>query len=80
MKEMIPVLLLFFGMTAACWFLIINRRLRMKIQRRSWRIYKLNEEQKEMNDALYLAGFLVAAIAFTIAFVVACVLAILSNS
>jgi hypothetical protein len=77
---MIPTLFLLLLMTAACWFLVLSKVFRKKVQRPAWRLYKLNEEQKGMYDALYLAGFLVAAIALTTLLVLACVLAILRSS
>lgn len=80
MKEIIPTLFLLLLMTAACWFLAFSTAFRKKVQRPAWRLHKLNEEQKEMYDALYLAGFLVVAIAFTILLVLACVLAIIRSS
>jgi hypothetical protein len=79
MTEKIPILLLILGMTAACWFVVANRSFRIKMQRPTSRVYKLKQDQNEMYDALYFAGFLVAAIASTIFFVVACVLAILRS-
>jgi len=77
MKEMIPIIFLLLLMTSGCWFIVFNKRFRKKAQRPSWRLYKLNDEQREMYDAMYFAGFLVAAIAFSILLVVSCVLAIL---
>jgi hypothetical protein len=80
MKEIVLIHLLLLFMTAICWFLVFNEAFRKKVQRPAWRLYKLNPEQKEMHDAMYFAGVLVAAIAFTIFFVVSLVLAFLRSS
>lgn len=80
MKEMGPILFLLLLMTAACWFLVFSRAARDKVQKSAWRLYKLNQEQKEMYDAMYFAGVLVLALAFTIFSAFALVRAILTGS
>ena len=67
-------------MAAACWFIVVKKGFRKKLQRPAWRLYKLNEDQQEMYDGLYLAGALVAAIVFTVLLVVAIVLAIVGSA
>ncbi len=76
MKETIPILFLLLLMASACWYIVLSKRFRKKMQRPSWRLHQLDDEKREMYDAMYFAGFLVAAIALTILFVVSFVLAI----
>lgn len=76
MGEAILTLFLLLLMTAGCWFLVLNRGARDSMQRPASRLYKLNEEQKELWNAAYFAAVLVLALTFTIFFFVALVAAI----
>jgi hypothetical protein len=80
MQEKLPILFLLLVMAAACWVVVISKSFRKKIQRPGWKLYKLNQEQKEMYDGIYLAGALIGAIAFTVFLLVAFVLAISRSS
>lgn len=66
MKEMAPILFLLLIMTTVCWFLVFSRVARHKVQKSAWKLYKLNQEKREMYDAMYFAGVLVLALALTI--------------
>jgi hypothetical protein len=77
MNETVFTLVLLLFITVICWWLVLSRNFRQKTQRSAWRLYRLNKEQQEMNDAMYFAAVLVAAIAFTTLLMCALVLAIL---
>ncbi|HKR58243.1 MAG TPA: hypothetical protein VJS64_00815 [Pyrinomonadaceae bacterium] len=78
MSEKVLTLFFFLSLSAISWFLVLNKGFRIKVQSGSRWFRNLSEEQKNMYDAAHLAGWLVAALAFTIVLIVTSILAIMS--
>jgi hypothetical protein len=68
------------AITTVCGFLVFSKRARNALQKPAWRMYKLNNENRQIWDAIYLAGVLVLALVFTILLVFMFVLAMQGNS
>ncbi|MEP6706317.1 MAG: hypothetical protein ABJC05_02290 [Pyrinomonadaceae bacterium] len=68
MDAIAPILFLLL-LSVVCWVLVFKKSAREKMEKGAWRLYRLKSlEQKGGYDAMYLAGVLVMALAFTVAF------------
>ena len=75
-SEIALTLLFFLLISVFCWVLVFKKSLRERLEKGAWRFYRINSEgEKEAYDAMYLAGALVMAVTFTVAFLFGLVLA-----
>jgi uncharacterized membrane protein YidH (DUF202 family) len=79
MIEKVLFLFLLLVLSAGCWVLVFKKSVRYKFQRGAWRFYRVQrQEQKDMHDAMYLAGVLILALVLTVFFFAALVVAVLT--
>lgn len=77
MLGVIFFMLVTLGISIFCWRLVFNESARQKTLAARWSFFRLNKEQKEMDDAMSLAALLTAAIVSTFIFVSIIILSII---
>jgi len=66
MTETIVAFLFLSGMSTFCWFMVFRPSTRRKFNQGAFRFWRLSKEDREAWDAMYLAGYLVGAMIFSI--------------
>lgn len=69
MAGMVVLSLLLLGISVYSWHLVFNERARHKTLSARWSFFKLNKEQKEMDDAGMLAAAVIIATISSFSFV-----------
>jgi hypothetical protein len=66
-------------LSAVSWVLALNKSARAIATRKRWRISKFNKEHEEIEQSLFWAGALVAAITFSFLFIILLVTVIVES-
>ena len=66
MVENIVAFLFLAGLSMFCWLMVFRPSTRRKFNQGAYRFWRLDKEGREAWDAMYLAGYLVGAMIFSI--------------